>query len=292
MDDYEVLGVSVTAPQSVIRAAYKARIRETHPDSGGNPADAQRVNDAYTVLNDPVRRAAYDRERQPSPPTTPGPSSATPSARETETARAPMPAEHVAYRGDINPPKRWWASIPLLVSTFVTLATAIVLFIMSTDMLIASLNIGTVILAVCVAIAGRSWKVYIGGFIAASAFAWFSESTTALGLGLVLIGVATAVAGRMATRREIRGWEAYAGDVVLTTANEQDGVELYTVERAQSMGERTEVLLTHVASGRQHSASLWGPATQGNFIALADGADMPLCEASSAGISRAIALRA
>lgn len=69
MDPYEVLGVSRTAPDSVIKAAFRARIRETHPDAGGDPADAQQVNDAYAVLSDPARRA-----KVPAPASEPEPS--------------------------------------------------------------------------------------------------------------------------------------------------------------------------------------------------------------------------
>lgn len=69
MDPYEVLGVSRTAPDSVIKAAFRARIRETHPDAGGDPADAQQVNDAYATLTDPARRAQVPPlTSEPAPP--------------------------------------------------------------------------------------------------------------------------------------------------------------------------------------------------------------------------------
>jgi curved DNA-binding protein CbpA len=63
-DHYLVLGVSRTAPQPEIRSAYKLRALERHPDHAGpgGAGEFQRLADAYRVLADPVRRAAYDAE--------------------------------------------------------------------------------------------------------------------------------------------------------------------------------------------------------------------------------------
>jgi len=60
---YRVLHVQPEAPMEVIRASYRTmmgRLRG-HPDLGGNTAEAAMVNDAWAVLSDPLRRAAYDR---------------------------------------------------------------------------------------------------------------------------------------------------------------------------------------------------------------------------------------
>jgi Ca-activated chloride channel family protein len=65
-DLYETLGVSPTAPQEEIKRAYRALARRYHPDSGSDVASAvhfQRVQSAYDVLSDPVKRRAYDRRR-------------------------------------------------------------------------------------------------------------------------------------------------------------------------------------------------------------------------------------
>ncbi|HEY4555020.1 MAG TPA: J domain-containing protein, partial [Lysobacter sp.] len=69
---YQVLKVAPDAPVEVIRAAYRALAARHHPDRrGDDPAAAeqmQRVNEAYSVLGDPIRRARYDallrRERR------------------------------------------------------------------------------------------------------------------------------------------------------------------------------------------------------------------------------------
>jgi curved DNA-binding protein CbpA len=62
-DFYSILGVSPSAEDVVIRAAYRALIRHYHPDTNSNPEAqrrAQEITAAYVVLRDPVRRAEYD----------------------------------------------------------------------------------------------------------------------------------------------------------------------------------------------------------------------------------------
>ena len=63
-DHYDVLGVSADADQATIHSAYRDRARVHHPDRGGNASAAQmsEINEAYRVLGDVSRRAAYDRQ--------------------------------------------------------------------------------------------------------------------------------------------------------------------------------------------------------------------------------------
>jgi hypothetical protein len=62
MDAYAILGVGPEASASEIKDAYRARIRAAHPDvTGGDDATAKLLNEAYTILSDPQRRAAHDR---------------------------------------------------------------------------------------------------------------------------------------------------------------------------------------------------------------------------------------
>ncbi|HEV7759633.1 MAG TPA: DnaJ domain-containing protein [Acidimicrobiales bacterium] len=60
-DPYAVLGVPETATATEIRAAYRAAARRSHPDAGGSAGEMQQLNIAWHVLQDPGRRAAYDR---------------------------------------------------------------------------------------------------------------------------------------------------------------------------------------------------------------------------------------
>jgi len=61
---YEVLDVGRDASQEAIEAAYRERVKETHPDRNDSPdaTDAfKRVQAAEAVLGDPEERARYDR---------------------------------------------------------------------------------------------------------------------------------------------------------------------------------------------------------------------------------------
>jgi len=63
-DYYEVLGVPRDASAEVIKKAFRKLARKYHPDvSKESDADARmkEVNEAYTVLSDPEKRAAYDQ---------------------------------------------------------------------------------------------------------------------------------------------------------------------------------------------------------------------------------------
>jgi hypothetical protein len=63
-DHYTVLGVEKTASATQITSAYRRLMRLLHPDvRPAEPAAGERfaeVIDAYAVLRDPARRAAYD----------------------------------------------------------------------------------------------------------------------------------------------------------------------------------------------------------------------------------------
>lgn len=60
-DYYEVLGVSKSASQDEIKRAYRKAAHQHHPDKGGNSEKFKEINEAYQVLSDENKRAAYDR---------------------------------------------------------------------------------------------------------------------------------------------------------------------------------------------------------------------------------------
>ena len=63
-DFYKELRVDKTASFSVIRAAYRELIKSLHPDinqSQNSNDELLRVNEAFTVLADPNKRALYDQ---------------------------------------------------------------------------------------------------------------------------------------------------------------------------------------------------------------------------------------
>ena len=64
-DYYELLGVQRGADDATIKAAYRRMAKEHHPDrkNGCKESEAhfKAINQAYDVLKDPQKRAAYDR---------------------------------------------------------------------------------------------------------------------------------------------------------------------------------------------------------------------------------------
>lgn len=65
-DPYAVLGLTPSADQVVVHAAWKALLRKYHPDINADNESAARtreINEAFAILGKPETRAAYDRAR-------------------------------------------------------------------------------------------------------------------------------------------------------------------------------------------------------------------------------------
>lgn len=60
---YEVLRVESTATDDELRRAYRLRLRQTHPDTGGDAAQFVQVQRAWELVGTAEARAAYDRGR-------------------------------------------------------------------------------------------------------------------------------------------------------------------------------------------------------------------------------------
>ena len=81
-DPYRVLGLTAAASGAEIKAAYRALVKQHHPDAGGDEERIIALNAAWELLRDGERRRAYDLRYSRAP----GPSSGSVGGR---VARGP-----------------------------------------------------------------------------------------------------------------------------------------------------------------------------------------------------------
>jgi curved DNA-binding protein CbpA len=106
---YAILGVAPTASEHVIRAAFRRRAKEVHPDvTGHTSADFVALKRAYDVLSDSSSRAAYDRQcSQPA------------SAPFTASPEPPFPPAPPVIRRSSNVPRFTFAFTAMAAVAFI-----------------------------------------------------------------------------------------------------------------------------------------------------------------------------
>jgi curved DNA-binding protein CbpA len=121
-DLYQLLGVARDASREEIALAWRRRARDEHPDArhgdAGAPARFRALAEAWQVLGDPGRRAAYDRGLDPGrppgrvrvtvwhPPAAPGPGAAGSTAPPAGASGPPLAAGPVRVEGGPGPVPR------------------------------------------------------------------------------------------------------------------------------------------------------------------------------------------
>lgn len=63
IDYYKILEIDKNASQEEIKAAYRKLAAKHHPDRGGDTSKFQEIQQAYSVLSNPVEKQRYDNPR-------------------------------------------------------------------------------------------------------------------------------------------------------------------------------------------------------------------------------------
>jgi curved DNA-binding protein len=63
-DHYKTLGIDRTATADDIKKAYRKLAMKYHPDRGGDQAEFQKIQEAYSVLSDLEKKNQYDNPQQ------------------------------------------------------------------------------------------------------------------------------------------------------------------------------------------------------------------------------------
>ncbi len=93
-DPYRVLGLTAAASGAEIKAAYRALVKQHHPDAGGDEERIIALNAAWELLRDGERRRAYDLRHShragASPGAAPGPGGRGPRSGQARAADAEL----------------------------------------------------------------------------------------------------------------------------------------------------------------------------------------------------------
>ena len=58
---YEELGLKKNATKSEIKSSYRSLVKQHHPDAGGEKERFLAIQNAWEILNDPIKKEQYDR---------------------------------------------------------------------------------------------------------------------------------------------------------------------------------------------------------------------------------------
>ena len=62
IDHYSVLGIPQGSSCEAIKTAWRQKVKQHHPDAGGDGDFIVKVNNAWETLKDPAKRSEYDRK--------------------------------------------------------------------------------------------------------------------------------------------------------------------------------------------------------------------------------------
>ena len=62
INHYSVLGIPQNSSYDAIKAAWRQKVKQHHPDAGGDGDFIVKVNSAWETLKDPTKRSEYDRK--------------------------------------------------------------------------------------------------------------------------------------------------------------------------------------------------------------------------------------
>src|ERR1700761_3093622 len=65
---YKILGVRKRATAEQIKTAYREKVKQFHPDKGGDAEKFREIQEAFEVLGDKERRKRYDSTGRTDPP--------------------------------------------------------------------------------------------------------------------------------------------------------------------------------------------------------------------------------
>ena len=63
---YEELGLKQNATKSEIKSSYRSLVKQHHPDTGGEKERFLAIQNAWEILNDPIKKEQYDKNHFPS----------------------------------------------------------------------------------------------------------------------------------------------------------------------------------------------------------------------------------